>query len=63
MKNSINISNNINLILNTYKCLFLQTAAENFRCCSTAWTMQDESPRQRGNGKALESATFELCKP
>ena len=29
MKNLINISNNVNLIINTYKYLFFQTAAEN----------------------------------
>ena len=35
MKNTINVSNNVNLILNTYRCLFFQTATENVRCCST----------------------------
>ena len=29
MKNTINVSNNVNLILNTYRCLFFQTATEN----------------------------------
>ena len=46
MKNTINISNNINLILNTYKCLFFQTATENLRCCSTAWTMPCKTSQQ-----------------
>ena len=31
MKNLINISNNVNLIINTYRCLFFQTAVENLR--------------------------------
>ena len=47
MKNSIDISNNVNLILNIYNCFFFQTAAENLGCCWTASTMQDESARQR----------------
>ena len=29
MKNSMNISNDANLILDTYKCIFFQIAAEN----------------------------------
>ena len=36
MKNTINVSNNVNLILNTYRCFFFQTATENLRSCSTA---------------------------
>ena len=63
MKNMFNISNNVNLIINTYKCLFLQTTAENLRCCSTSSTMQHEPSRQRRNGKVLESAAFEIRKP
>ena len=47
MKNSIDISDNANLILNTYNCFFFQTAAENVGCCWTTSTMQDESARQR----------------
>ena len=39
---------------------FFQTATENLRCCSTASTIQHESSRQRGNGKVLESASFEI---
>ena len=31
MKNLINISNNVNLIINTYRCLFFQTAVQNLR--------------------------------
>ena len=49
MKNTINVSSNANLILNTYRCLFFQTATENLWCCSTAsfdQAMQDELPRQ-----------------
>ena len=41
--------------------LFIQIAAENLRCCSTALTMQDESARQRRNRKVLEYATFEMA--
>ena len=36
MKNTINVSNNVNLLLNTYRCLFFQTATENVGCCSRA---------------------------
>ena len=46
MKNTINISNNVNLILNTYRCLFFQTASENLRCCSTASTMPCKTSQQ-----------------
>ena len=60
MKNSINISSNVKLIMNTYKCLLFQIAAENLQYCSTASTMQHESSRQRGNGKVLESAAFKI---
>ena len=63
MKNSINLFNNVNLIINTCKCLFFQTAAENLGCCSAASTMQHESSRQSGNGKVLESVAFEIHKP
>ena len=35
-KEKHNVSNNVNLILNTYRCLFFQTATENVQCCSTA---------------------------
>ena len=35
---------------------FRQIAPENLWCCVTASTMQGESARQNGNGKALESA-------
>ena len=58
MKNSINISDNINSIINTYKCLFFHTAAENLRCCSTASTIQRESVRKRENEKVLESTVW-----
>ena len=46
MKNSINISNNVNLILNTYRCLFFQTVTENVRCCSTALLMPCKTSQQ-----------------
>ena len=46
MKNSINISNNVNLILNTYRCLFFQTVTENVRCCSTALLMACKTSQQ-----------------
>ena len=46
MKNTINISNNVNLILNTYRCLFFQTASENLQCCSTASTMLCKTSQQ-----------------
>ena len=36
--------------------------AENLWYCGTASTMQGESARQSGNGKALESALFEIWK-
>ena len=60
------ISHNVNLILNTYRCPFFQTATENLRCCSTASTMPCKTSqhtsvsktRQRGNGKVLESAAL-----
>ena len=41
--------------------MFFLTAAENLQCCWTALTMQDESARRRGNGKILQSATFEMA--
>ena len=53
MKNSVNMSRNVNSILNTYKCFFFQTAADNLRSFWTASTIQDESTRQSGNAKAL----------
>ena len=62
MKNSINISSKVKLIMNTYKWLLFQTAAESLQCCSTASTMQHESSRQRGNGKVLESTAFRIRK-
>ena len=46
-----------------YRCLFFKTAAENPQCSSTSSTMQDYSARQRGNGKVLQSAAFEIRKP
>ena len=48
-ENTINVSSNVNLALNTCRCLFLQTATENPQCCSTAsfdHAKQDESARQ-----------------
>ena len=60
MKNPINVCNNVSLILDTYKRLFFQTFGEALWCCWTALTVQDNSARQRGNGKVLESASFEI---
>ena len=42
MKNTIDVSNNVNLILNTYRCLFffkllLRTFDVVQQLCSTAW--------------------------
>ena len=39
---------------------FFQTFGEALWCCWTALTVQDNSARQRGNGKVLESASFEI---
>ena len=60
MKNSNNVSNSVNLILNIYKCLF-------FKLLLRTSMLLDKFDRdalagQRGNGKILESATFEICK-
>ena len=63
MENSINISTNAYLFLNTQSWLFFQTATKNLQYCSTSSTMQDESAEQRGNGIVLESAAFEIRKP
>ena len=64
MKNSINITNNVDLMFNTYRCLFFKLLLRIFdvvgqlRPCK-----QDESARQcGGNGKALESTSFEIHK-
>ena len=54
MKNSINISNNVNLIFNTYRCLFLQTATENLLCCSISATM----PSKRSQQDSVEMEKF-----
>ena len=50
MKNAINIANNVNLILNTYKYLFFKHLLGIFDVV-TASSMQDESAIQRGKGK------------
>ena len=54
MKNSINISKNVNLIFNTYRCLFLQTATENLLCCSISATM----PSKRSQQDSVEMEKF-----
>ena len=46
MKNSINISNDVNLILNTYRSHFFQTVTENLLCCSTSSTMPSKTSQQ-----------------
>ena len=61
MKNTINISNNANLIFNTYRCLFLKLLLRIFDSFDHA--MQDQSAKQRGNGRVLKSAAFEFHKP
>ena len=70
MKNSINISNNVNLILNTYRYIYIYIYLYIFKMLlrifyvfdSFDHAKQDKSARQRGNGKILESATFKVCK-
>ena len=66
MKNSINISNNVNLILNTYRYIYIYIFKMLLRIFyvfdSFDHAKQDKSARQRGNGKILESATFKVCK-
>ena len=56
------VSDNVNLVLNTYKCILFQIPVENIWCCWTASTKAGESTRQGWNGKGLESATFEIHK-
>ena len=46
MKKSINISNNINFIFNTYRCIFLKSATENLLCCLTSSTMPSKTNQQ-----------------
>ena len=41
---------------------FFQTAAVNLRCCQTVRQLQPCKTSQHGNGKALESSTFEIRK-
>ena len=62
MKNSNNVSNNVNLIFNTYKYLFIFT-----NCCRESLMLldsfnQEESARYHGNKKVLESAAFKIHK-
>ena len=49
MKNTINISNNANLILNTYRCLF-------FKLLLRVFSVVQQLRSEHGNGKVLESA-------
>ena len=51
------ISHNVNLILNTYRCPFFQTATENLRCCTTASTMLC-SPARRSRQDSVEMERF-----
>ena len=48
MKNSINISNNVNLILNTYRYIYIyfQNATDNLLCCLTVSTMPSKTSQQ-----------------
>ena len=45
MKNTINTSSNVNLILKLIDVLFFRTVTENLRCCSTASTMPQSQDR------------------
>ena len=60
MKNTINISRNVNLILNTYRCIFFETATENLRCCSTASTMPCKTFQQDKTAWKWEGSV--ICK-
>ena len=65
MKNAINISNNVNLILNTYRYFFFQTATENLRCCLKASTMlckTFQQDKQSGNGKMIDVCVWNVIK-
>ena len=62
MKNTINTSSNVNLILKLIDVLFFRTVTENLRCCSTASTMPQSQDRVK-NEKVLKSAGFEVSKP
>ena len=61
MKNTINVSNNVNLILRASRCLFFQTVTEKLRCCSkafsTAWKWKG-SPSE-----ICSAALLEIHKP
>ena len=72
MENTINVSNNVDLILNTYRRFFLQTATENLQCCWTAsfasvemerfWNLQQSQEFVNHNGTkiVMKSATVYL---
>ena len=61
MKNSKNVSNNVNLILHSYKGFFFKLLLKIF---DVVGQVQPSivSWRQRGNEKVLESAVFEICR-
>lgn len=61
MKNSKNVSNNVNLILHSYKGFFLKLLLKIF---DVVGQVQPSivNWRQRGNEKVLESAVFEICR-
>ena len=67
MKNSINTSNNVDLIFNTYTFLFLNCCWESW-CCWTASTrpcktsQPDSVDGGNGNGKGLESESLKIRK-
>ena len=67
MKNTINIPNNVNLIVNTYRShfffkLLLRTfdVVRQLRPCNAR---RVSKTRQCGNGKVPESAALEIHKP
>lgn len=61
MKNSKNVSNNVNLILHSYKGFFFKLLLKIF---DVVGQVQPSivNWRQRGNEKVLESAVFEICR-
>ena len=68
MKNTINVSNNANLILYTYRYLLFKLLLRFLCCLKTSFdhAMQNRrvtKTRQRGNGKVLQSAAFGIRKP
>ena len=66
MKNTVNISNNLNVIPNTYKCNFLNSYWETSMLFdSFDDVIQDESERQRANEKvhSFRNSKWQLNTP